>query len=193
MRVDRSDHPLLQPDNGGHAEQPPLQEEKWRRKLRRRPLAARRRPRRSGKGRPGVFSGHPLFLYEARRRSRRARGGRRGEGIRQQPGRVPGGSSPVLARMTRSHTHTDERGDSHGKESSQGREEEGGRKEAVRADPFSVGREGLRPRFLYAYCTPSQTRTRRTTSHCRNCSTISIPLITCPKTVYRPSRCGCGP
>src|SRR3954451_24341689 len=45
--------------------------------------------------------------------------------------RVPGGSSPVLGRMTRSHTHTDERGDSHGKESSQGREEEGRRKEAV--------------------------------------------------------------
>ena len=29
--------PVVTPDNGGHAEQPPLQEEKWRRKLRRRP------------------------------------------------------------------------------------------------------------------------------------------------------------
>ena len=133
MRVDGSDHPLLQPDNGGHAEQPPLLEEKWRRKLRRRPLAARRRPRRSGKTARGCSMDTPSFCTQLARLSRRREAGTRGEGIRQQPGRVPGGSSQVLARMTRSHTHTDERGDSHGKESSQGREEEGGRKEAVSA------------------------------------------------------------
>jgi hypothetical protein len=68
MRVDRSDHPLLQLNNGGHAEQPPLLEAKWRRKLRRRPLAVRRRPRRSGKPQ-GVFSRTPPFFVQARRRS----------------------------------------------------------------------------------------------------------------------------
>ena len=89
----------------------------------------------------------------------------------------------VLARMTRSHTHTDERGDSHGKEGSQGREEEG-REEAVSAVPVHRGGVQVRaPVFLYRYCTPSHTRTRRTTSHCRSCSTISIPLTTCPMTV----------
>jgi len=39
---------------------------------------------------------------------------------------------------------------------------------------------------------PSQTRTRRITSHCSIRSTTSIPEITRPNTVYRASRCGCG-
>src|SRR3954466_5619662 len=53
--------------------------------------------------------------------------------------------------MTRSHTHTDERGDSHGKESSQGREEEGRRKEAVTPETRSPwGAKVCAPVF----CTP---------------------------------------
>jgi hypothetical protein len=106
----------------------------------------------------GVQWTPPSFCTQLARLSRRREAGTRGEGIRQQPGRVPGGSSQVLARMTRSHTHTDERGDSHGKESSQGREEEGGRKEAVSAATRSPwGAKVCAPVF---FCTSPATARR---------------------------------